>query len=163
MHAVNECLIPFRVQAPPCSNCIAIHNKGIGRLNLTTWFVLLMISICFADGEARDSVNQGYRPHSETGALTPEEEEDDMSQPDMCPLPFTVWFGGKACPCLLLACACCCLPDVQGSRPSSACKLLCRAYTMSSAMHWCMTLRVKCLKWRATNKMTAVLAGKQSL
>lgn len=75
------------------------------RLNLITWFMLVMIFICFADGEAKDIVYQANQPHSETGALTAEEE--DEYQVDMCPLPFTVWFGGTARRCLLLACACC--------------------------------------------------------
>ena len=78
------------------------------RLHLITWFMLVMISICSADGEAGDNVNQANQPRSETGALTPEEEDvEDKSQVDTCPPPFTVWFGGTARLCLLLACACC--------------------------------------------------------
>jgi len=70
--------------------------------------MVVMISICCADGEARDIVNQANQPYSETRALTPEEDNnDDKSQVDMCPPPFTVWFGGTARLCLLLACACC--------------------------------------------------------
>ncbi|KAL0046272.1 hypothetical protein WJX82_007677 [Trebouxia sp. C0006] len=49
------------------------------------------------DGKAGDSANQADEPHSESGALTPEEEYDDYkSQVDTCPPPFTVWFGELA-------------------------------------------------------------------
>ncbi|DBA98762.1 TPA: hypothetical protein ACH3X1_014532 [Trebouxia sp. C0004] len=49
------------------------------------------------DGEAGDIVSQANQPHSRTGALTPEDVDNgDKSQLDMCPLPFTVWFGEVA-------------------------------------------------------------------
>ena len=142
----HQPLVLSIVQAPTCCDCHAIHNKGIDRLNLTTWFMLLLIFICFADGKARDVVTQANQPHSETAALTPEDEDDDdKSQVDMCPLPYPVWLGGKAGSCLMLAYAYCCSPNVQGSQATSAYKLLCRSYAMSSAMHWCVMLSVQCL------------------
>ncbi|KAL0032764.1 hypothetical protein WJX79_008758 [Trebouxia sp. C0005] len=49
------------------------------------------------DGKARDVVTQANQPHSETAALTPEDEDDDdKSQVDMCPLPYPVWLGELA-------------------------------------------------------------------
>ncbi len=82
------------------------------RLNLITWFMLVMIFLCFADGKARDKVKQVNQPRSETGVLTPVKE--DEYQVDTCPPPFTVWFGGTARLCLLLACACCIFVQQSG-------------------------------------------------
>ncbi len=155
---VHQPLVPSSVQAPPCSDCIAIHNKGIGRLNLTTWFMLLMTSKCIADGEARDIVNQANQPHSETGALTPEQE--DEYQLDMCPLPFTVWFGGTARLCLLLACACCIFIQHSGQPSDFSMQAAVQRISMSFVMHWCMMLSVQFLKQRATNQMTSCFGRK---
>jgi len=120
-----------------------------------------MISICCADGEARDIVNQANQSPCVTGALTPEDDYYDKSQVDMCPLPFTIWFEGTARVCLLLACACCIYVQHSGQPTYFSIQAAIQRVPMSSTVHWCMMLSVKCLKWRATNQMTAFLSGKQ--
>ena len=135
-----------------------IHSKEankqqvcVCRLNLISCFMLVMISICFADGKAGDSANQADEPHSEIGALTPEEEYDDYkSQVDTCPPPFTLWFGGTACLRLVLACACCIFVQHPRQLPDFSMQAAVPRVPMSFVMRWCMTLLVKCLMWRGT-------------